>query len=194
MTQATASDRVLQLMLTVLHRRATSPAETLHQLVTRLGISTAGEMDQLELTFTNFAPLPAEPLDQFVWRLHLALDEYNSRAPSFQLPKYSDRKLFMQLLRVLPPFLSDIFTGRLAAAQTDFLFYLSTVFLICSTSVCALIKPAERHQFSWGATRLPLLASARHLPAVAHSPSLPRRTCCRLSPAVLRNLAPGDVT
>ena len=78
MTQSTASGRVLHLMLTVLHRRATSPAETLHRLATHLGIATAGEMDQLELTLANFTALPAEPLDQFVWRLHMALDEYNS--------------------------------------------------------------------------------------------------------------------
>ena len=122
MTQATASGRVLQLMLTVLHRRATSPAETLQQLATHLGISTTGEMDMLELTLINFAPLPAEPLEQFVWRLHLARDEYNSRAPFYQLPKYSDRKLFKQLLMVLPQFLSDLFMAPLLAiAPTDFL-------------------------------------------------------------------------
>ena len=89
MSQPTASGRVLHLMLTVLHRRATPPAETLHQL--------AAHLDQLELTMATFTPLPAEPLDQFVWRLHMALDEYNSRAPSYQLPPYSDRKLFLQL-------------------------------------------------------------------------------------------------
>jgi hypothetical protein len=93
MTQTTASGRVLQLMLTVLHRRATSPAECLHQLATHLGLSTAGEMDMLELILTNFTPLPAEPLEQFIWRLQLALDDYNSRAPFHQLPQYSDRKL-----------------------------------------------------------------------------------------------------
>jgi hypothetical protein len=75
----------------------------------------------LELTLANFTLLPAEPLDQFVWRLHMALDEYNSRAPSYELPSYSDRKLFMQLLWVLPSFLSDAFMGPLAAAGTDFL-------------------------------------------------------------------------
>ena len=56
-------------MITVFHRRATSPAETLHQLASHLGISSAGEMDQLELALATFTPLPAEPLDQFVWRL-----------------------------------------------------------------------------------------------------------------------------
>ena len=63
----------------------------------------------MELTLANFTALPAEPLDQFVWRLHMAVDEYKSRAPVYQLPPYSDRKNFMELLRVLPPFLTDAF-------------------------------------------------------------------------------------
>jgi hypothetical protein len=100
-TQATPSGRVLQLMLTVLHRRATSPAATIQQLATHLGISTAGEMDMLELTLINFASLSAEPLEQFVWRLHLARDEYNSRVPFYQLPNYSDRKLFKHFNRLV---------------------------------------------------------------------------------------------
>jgi hypothetical protein len=76
MSKTAPPGRVLTLIVTVLHRRSTSPAETLHQLAYHLGISSAGDMDHLELALTSFTPLPAEPLDQFVWRLQLALDEY----------------------------------------------------------------------------------------------------------------------
>jgi hypothetical protein len=80
-------------------------------------------MDLLELALTSFTPLPAEPLDQFIWHLQLTWDDSNSRAPYYQLPPYPDRKLFLQLLRILPPFLMDTFIGPLAATGQDFLLF-----------------------------------------------------------------------
>ena len=194
MTQSTASGRVLHLMITVLHRRGTSPAETIHHLATHLGVSTAGEMDQLDLTLANFTALPAEPLDQFVWRLHMAVDEYNSRAPVYKLRPYSDRIFLMQLLRVLPPFLTDAFMAPLAAAGPGSTSYHSLEFLSCYMSASASIKRDGRHPLSWVVKRLLLLASDQPLSAVAPFPLSPRRTRWRPPPVLLLTLAPDVVS
>ena len=74
------------------------------------------------------------------------------------------------------------------------IFYRLLMCLICSTSVSPSIKLAECRLLFWGGQCLPLRAWAWHLQMVDHFPLLLRRTqCCRLPPAVLRNLAPGGV-
>ena len=75
------------------------------------------------------------------------------------------------------------------------IFYRLLMCLICSTSVSPSIKLAECRLLFWGGQCLPLRAWAWHLQMVDNFPLLLRRTqCCRLPPAVLRNLAPGGVT
>ena len=107
MASSTAAGELLALMWKVHYRRSSAPATTIKWLLTHLSISSANEMDELELVLSKFTPTINEQLEHFIWRLHLALDDYNRQALLHNLPIYSERRLFRHLLRQLPTSVTD---------------------------------------------------------------------------------------
>jgi hypothetical protein len=111
-------------------------------------------MDALEQALTQFAPLPNEPLDNFVRRLQLSLDDYNRRALYYNLPNYSDRATVSTLATDLTP-VSDrfLFDNVGVVCGHDFLF-------LPFTQVSQLLQ--DRVRFDLARRASPVLLNCIH--------------------------------
>ena len=119
MESSTETGKLLAVMWKVHARRSSAPATILQGLLQQLGISSVNEMDELELSLSMFTPTVNEQLEHFIWRLNLALDDYNRQAPLHNLPTYSERRLFKHLLLQLPSSVTDLFYAKMSLDAVD---------------------------------------------------------------------------